>query len=103
ARAFYGALLGFPEIGPRRPHTAIFVVNDRQRLIVRDGLPPDRDERFIDLAFEANASAMREWLIGRGLQADDAAPDADAGGRRIQTRDPDGHAVQFVELTRGGR
>ena len=29
ARAFYGDLLGFPEIGGSRPHTAIFYVNDR--------------------------------------------------------------------------
>jgi catechol 2,3-dioxygenase-like lactoylglutathione lyase family enzyme len=98
ARAFYGELLGYPEMGPRRPHTAIFVVNDRQRLIVRDGLPPERDERFIDLAFEANVNAMRDWLIGHGTAAGDAAADPDAGGRRIETKDPDGHPVQFVEL-----
>ena len=103
ARAFYGDLLGYPEIGPKRPHTAIFFVNDRQRLIVRDGLSPARDERFIDLAFEANVATMREWLIGYGLKADDAAPDTDAGGRRIQTSDPDGHPVQFVDLNPSGR
>jgi catechol 2,3-dioxygenase-like lactoylglutathione lyase family enzyme len=97
ARTFYGALLGFAEIGPKRPHTAIFFVNDRQRLIVRDGLPPSRDERFIDLAFEAGAGAMRDWLIGHGLPATEPAPDPDAGGRRIETKDPDGHPLQFVE------
>lgn len=99
ARAFYGALLGFAEIGPKRAHTAVFLVNDRQRLIVRDGLPASRDDRFIDLAFETNVIAMREWLAGRGLQASEAAADADTGGRRIETKDPDGHAVQFVELS----
>ena len=101
ARAFYGDLLGCPELTPRRPHTAIFIVNDRQRLIVRDGLPPERDERLIDLAFEANVSAMRDWLIGRGLPATAAAPDADAGGQRIETKDPDGHPIQFVERAPG--
>ena len=103
ARAFYGGLLGYPEIAPRRPHTAIFFVNDRQRLIVRDGLPASRDERFIDLAFETNVGAMRDWLTRTGMQASEPAADADAGGRRIETKDPDGHPVQFVELTRGGR
>jgi catechol 2,3-dioxygenase-like lactoylglutathione lyase family enzyme len=103
ARAFYGGLLGYPEIGPKRAHTAIFAVNDRQRLIVRDGLPPSRDERFIDLAFEANVTAMRAWLTGRGLLASEPTADADAGGRRIETNDPDGHPVQFVELTGAGR
>jgi catechol 2,3-dioxygenase-like lactoylglutathione lyase family enzyme len=97
ARAFYGGLLGYPETAPRRPHTAIFTVNDRQRLIVRDGLPAERDERFIALAFEANAGAMRDWLIGHGTPAGDAAADPDAGGRRIETTDPDGHAIHFVE------
>ena len=103
ARAFYGGLLGYPELTPRRPHAAIFTVNDRQRLIVRDGLPPERDERFLDLAFEANVSAMRDWLIAHGTPAGDAAADPDAGGRRIEATDPDGHSVQFVELARGGR
>lgn len=103
ARGFYGDLLGFPEIGPKRAHTAVFFVNDRQRLIVRDGLPPSRDERFIDLAFETNVTAMREWLAGRGLQPSEAAADADAGGRRIETKDSDGHPVQFVEVSRAGR
>jgi catechol 2,3-dioxygenase-like lactoylglutathione lyase family enzyme len=98
ARAFYGALLGYPETNPRRPHIAIFIVNDRQRLIVRDGLPPDRDERFIDLAFESNAAAMRAFLVARGAQPGEPAEDSDAGGRRIAVTDPDGHAVQFVEL-----
>jgi catechol 2,3-dioxygenase-like lactoylglutathione lyase family enzyme len=103
ARAFYGGVLGCPEIGSSRPHTAIFFVNDRQRLIVRDGLPPSRDERFIDLAFESDVRAMREFLNARGMQASEAAEDADAGGRRIGVTDPDGHPVQFVELQRDGR
>jgi catechol 2,3-dioxygenase-like lactoylglutathione lyase family enzyme len=103
ARAFYGGLLGYPEMTPTRPHVAIFAVNDRQRLIVRDGLPPERDERFLDLAFEADVSAMRDWLIGHGGTAGVPAADPDAGGRRIETTDPDGHPVHFVELAHGGR
>jgi lactoylglutathione lyase len=103
ARAFYGDLLGFPEIGARRPHTAIFFVNDRQRLIVRDGLPSTRDERFIDVAYQVNVAAMRTHLAARGAAPSEAVADADAGGTRIQVNDPDGHAVQFVELNAGGR
>ena len=100
ARTFYGGLLGYTEIPPRRSHTAVFIVNDRQRLIVRDGLPPARDERFIDLAFETDASAMRAFLIASGARPGEPAQDADAGGQRIETTDPDGHPVQFVELDR---
>lgn len=103
ARAFYGALLGYPEIGPARPHTAVFFVNDRQRLIVRDGLPASRDERFLALAFETNVTAMREFLIARGAKPGPVADDADAGGRRLEHSDPDGHPVHFVELNLEGR
>lgn len=102
ARKFYGELLGYTELASTdRAHVAVFAVNDRQRLIVRDGLPADRDDRFVNLAFEViDAPAMRVWLTSRGLQASEAARDAGAGGRRIDVSDPDGHAVQFVELDR---
>lgn len=103
ARAFYGGLLGYPEVPPKRPHTAIFFVNDRQRLIVRDGLPPSRDERFMALGFETDVNAMRQHLLERSAQPGDPADDADAGGRRFGITDPDGHPVQFVERRRGGR
>jgi lactoylglutathione lyase len=104
ARKFYGGLLGYPELPPAdRAHVAIFAVNDRQRLIVRDGLPADRDDRFVNLAFEtADAAAMRAWLGSRTLPATEPSRDAEAGGRRIEVADPDGHAVQFVELDRPG-
>ena len=102
ARKFYGDLLGYTEVASAdRAHVAVFAVNDRQRLIVRDGLPANRDERFINLAFEVgDAAAMRAWLGARGMQAGQPAPDAMAGGRRIEVADPDAHAVQFVELDR---
>src|SRR5215213_1463459 len=74
ARAFYGDLLGLPEQQPPRPHAAIFIVNARQRLIVHDGLPADRDERFIRLAFDADATAMRQFLIGRAASVDEPHP-----------------------------
>lgn len=102
ARKFYGDLLGYTELpSPNRAHVAIFAVNDRQRLIVRDGLPADRDERFLDLAFETeDAPAMHAWLVGAGVQASGLSPDTLAGGRRFEVKDPDGHPVQFVQLDR---
>jgi len=96
-RAFYGELLGFGESAPQRAHIAIFIVNDRQRLIVRDGLPPERDERFMDVAFQTDIVAMRDALSVRGVKVADVTDDADAGGRRFAATDPDGHAIQFVE------
>src|SRR4051812_3271143 len=97
ARAFYGNLLGFAEATPVRDHAAIFIVNERQRLIVRDGLPAGRDERFLDLAFDSNVAELRGLLLERRLQVSDPLADPEAGGRRIAVTDPDGHAVQFVE------
>lgn len=98
ARAFYGGVLGFPERGPQRPDVAIFVVNARQRLVVRDGLPADRDERFMHVAFETDVAAMRQFLLGRSIQTDAPRQGADEGGRYITTTDADGHAIRFVEM-----
>ena len=97
ARAFYGDLLGFAEKAPRLDHAAIFLVNDRQRLIVRDGLPPSRDERFLALAFETELPAMRARLAERRMKASDPRDDAESGGTRIDASDPDGHSILFVE------
>ena len=74
ARAFYGGVLGFADASPTQPHRAVFIVNARQRIIVADGLPPDRDERLINVGFDVDAV------------------------RTAETRDPDGHTVQFVTM-----
>lgn len=102
ARTFYGGLLGYTEIAPaNRPHVAVFAVNGRQRLIIRDGLPSERDDRFVGLAFETtDLTAMRAWLDGRGFPAGEASADRESGGRRLQVKDPDGHAVLFVAFDR---
>src|SRR2546421_12990218 len=73
ARTFYGGLLGYGEVPQASPAVAIFRVNNRQRIIVRAGLPPDRDERLVDLAFETtDPSAARAFLLAHGIDARDA-------------------------------
>jgi catechol 2,3-dioxygenase-like lactoylglutathione lyase family enzyme len=76
ARAFYGGVLGFTEDAHilQTLKRAVYVINQRQRLIVQDGLPPDRDERLINVGFDVDRSGLTD------------------------TRDPDGHAVQFVSM-----
>lgn len=96
ARAFYGAVLGFAERPPAGPHAAIFIVNERQRLIIRDGLPASQDERFIDLAFEVEPG-MAAWLETRAVKFDAAVTDTQAGGRRMTAADADGHTIHLVE------
>jgi catechol 2,3-dioxygenase-like lactoylglutathione lyase family enzyme len=102
ARRFYSGLLGYSEVAPAaRPHVAVFAVNDRQRLIVRDGLPPDRDERLLAVAFATpSVGALREFLVARGARVSGPAFDVEAGGRQVDVVDPDGHRVQFVEVDR---
>jgi lactoylglutathione lyase len=96
ARMFYGGVLGLAERPPAGPHAAIFIVNERQRLIVRDGLPSSQDDRFIDLAFEVEPG-MAVWLESRAIKVEPSVSDADAGGRRLAATDPDSHAIHFVE------
>ena len=97
ARAFYGALLGFAEQPQTKPNRAVFVVNARQRLIVEDGLPPDRDERLLNVAFDADPIAMEVYLRDRAKHIT-VAIENPGGVRTVQTTDPDAHAVQFVAM-----
>jgi lactoylglutathione lyase len=102
ARAFYGGLLGLPEVPQASPVVAVFRVNDRQRIIVRSPLPPDRDDRFVDVAFETSSVAdMQRHLTSRSIEAREE-PDAGEGdGRAIETSDPDGHRIRLIQLTAG--
>src|SRR5260221_13311935 len=100
ARAFYGDVLGFPEVAQASPTVAIFRTNDRQRIIVRAGLPPDRDDRFVDVAFEtADLAAMRRHLAARVIVAREAEDAGEGQGEAVETADPDGHRVRLIQLT----
>ena len=97
ARAFYGDVLGFKEQAPKQRDTATFLVNARQSLIVSAGLPADRDERLVHVAFEADAAALGPFLLARSVEhAVMVASNPSAGVRRLAATDPDGHAIQFV-------
>jgi catechol 2,3-dioxygenase-like lactoylglutathione lyase family enzyme len=99
ARAFYGTLLGYSEVPEASGLVAIYRVNDRQRIIVLGRLPPDRDERFVDVAFEtSDVEASRALLALRGLPAT-LADDGYGGGRAVETTDPDGHRIRLIGLT----
>jgi lactoylglutathione lyase len=106
ARAFYSGLLGYDELdhaGPAaHPERVRFEVNDRQHIEIVPGLPADQDERLVRVAFETtDAAALRAYLVEKGVAAE--APVLDAGDRVLRVRDPDGHAVEFVEYTSTGR
>lgn len=97
ARAFYGGVLGFGEEPPGRADRAIFVVNSRQRIILQDGLPADRDERLINVGFDVELNKMQDYLTARSLPVV-AMSQAPRTIRSLQTNDPDGHAVQFLAM-----
>ena len=103
AKAFYGGLLGFPEVPQSAFNVAIFRVNDRQRIIVHGGLQADRDERFIDVAFETDdVAATRRYLAARAIDARDAEDAGEGGGQAVEMPDPDGHRVRVIQLTADG-
>jgi len=106
ARAFYSVLLGYDELDhvgdAARPQRVRFEVNDRQHVEVVPGLPADQDERLVRVAFETtDAAALRAYLVEKGVSVDE--PALDSGDRVLRVRDPDGHALEFVEYTATGR
>jgi lactoylglutathione lyase len=102
ARRFYHDVLGLPEVPQAAGYVAIFRVNDRQRVIVRSGLAPDRDDRFVDVAFETpDLNAMRPHLASKAIAARDAEDAGEGEGRALETADPDGHRVRLIQLTAG--
>lgn len=103
ARAFYGGVLGFKEKGPKALDGAMFLVNARQRLVIFAGLAPDQDERFVNVAFEADTAALFPFLQARSIQAaivtvePDLTPGSGSAGATYPAlMDPDRHAVHFV-------
>src|SRR5262245_19103543 len=75
ARAFYGELLGYDEsfqIFNKDGSLALtyFKVNDRQYIEVFPGLPPDKDDRLLHVAFETNdLESLRLYLLSKGVKA----------------------------------
>lgn len=99
ARQFYGDLLGLPEVPQAAPNVAIFRVNDRQRIIVRATLAPDRDDRFVDVAWETpDLAAMKAYLTTKSIDAAEVADAGEGQGDAIETGDPDGHRVRVIHL-----
>jgi len=85
ARAFYEGFLGLVGLA----------VSGRQHVELVPGLPPD-DDRLDHVAFETDdVGALRRYLAARGV----AVPERVTrdGPARFTVRDPEGHAVEFVE------
>jgi lactoylglutathione lyase len=93
ARAFYEDFLGLRGLA----------VNARQHVELVPGLAPEQD-RLDHIALETDDVAeMRRYLATRGVDVPArVVQDAD-GGAHFTIRDPEGHAVEFVQRTARAR
>jgi catechol 2,3-dioxygenase-like lactoylglutathione lyase family enzyme len=106
ARKFYKGVVGFEEaFTTTDPAVAgdliAFKVNDRQFVEISPTLQGDED-RLIRIGFEtADARGLRDYLASKGVEVP-ATVGTDANGNRsFVVKDPDGHAVQFVQYMNG--
>jgi catechol 2,3-dioxygenase-like lactoylglutathione lyase family enzyme len=93
ARAFYEGFLGLRGL----------VVNARQHVELLPGLAPEQD-RLDHIALETDdAAAMRRHLAARGVDVPDRVTRSADGSAHFTVRDPEGHAVEFVQRTARAR
>jgi len=107
ARAFYGELLGYDEPFQIRNEDnslalTYFKVNDRQYIEIFPGLPPDKDDRLLHIAFETNdLEALRLYFQAKGVKAPDKVNQGRDGNINFTVTDPDNHRVEFVQYRPG--
>jgi lactoylglutathione lyase len=106
ARKFYSGVVGMDEAFTTKDPAvagdlACFKVNDRQYVEVSPTLKGDED-RLIRIGFEtSDVQKLRHYLDGKGVPVP-AKVDKDANGNRsFVVKDPEGHAVQFVQYMPG--
>lgn len=92
AAKFYGNYLGYPLI--RGKNSFGIQVNARQWISIKGGLPREKDERLLTVAFQtSDLRAMKEYLVQKGMQIQ---YEPEKLGIRVE--DPDGHEIIFTEL-----
>lgn len=103
ARAFYGGLLGLPEMDPRSrgaqaPTSLLFQVNPRQFIEILPGLGPEEEDRLSHIALETeDVEGMRRYLESHGIPCSPSDSSALDQSRRFTVQDPDGHTVMFLQ------
>ena len=100
ARQFYGHVLGFSDSA--EPNDGVrFVVNRQQEIEVFPSLTGETEDRLINIAFETtDARQLRDYLASRGVTVPDSVSE-NAGTLWFEMKDPEGHAVQFVQYAKG--
>lgn len=103
ARSFYEDLLGYRALPADGTAGVLVAVGGRQYVELIPGLDPAQD-RLDHVALETDdARAMRRYLVSlaAGVPADVSGHRA--GGEAFAVRDPEGHAVEFVQYRQAGR
>lgn len=103
AREFYGELLGYEESFQIRNQDGslaltYFKVNERQYVEIFPGLPPDKDDRLLHIAFETtDLEALRVYLLSKGLKAPEKVNQGRDGNLNFTIADPDGSRAELME------
>jgi len=106
ARKFYSGVVGMDEAFTTKDPAvagdlACFKVNDRQYVEVSPTLKGDED-RLIRIGFEtSDAQKLRDYLDRKGVPVPAKVGKDANGNRSFVVKDPEGHAVQFVQYMPG--
>jgi lactoylglutathione lyase len=107
AREFYGQTLGYEEPFQIRNQDGslaltYFKVNERQYIEIFPGLPPEKDDRLMHIAFETNdLEGLRVYLLSKGVKAPEKVNQGRDGNLNFTVSDPDNHRVEFVQYRDG--
>lgn len=107
ARKFYSGVIGLEEAFQTRDaknssEFTCFKVNDRQYVEVSPELKSPAEDRLIRVGFEtADARKLRDYLASKGIVVPPKIGKDPNGNLSFVVKDPDGHAVQFVQYASG--
>jgi catechol 2,3-dioxygenase-like lactoylglutathione lyase family enzyme len=96
ARRFYGSVLGLAEQPSAPADRKVYLVGQRQHVLIEPGLKKNEDERLSHIGFETtDVTAMAAYLTSRGLQVFQPADRCEETAIRVL--DPYGTTIEFVE------
>ena len=106
-RKFYTGVLGYQEVFKhKRPGVPVeltaFKVNERQYIEVAQTLANESDDKLIQIGFETkDARKLRDYLGEKGVAVPARVTKDVDGNYSFLVKDPEGHAVEFVEYVKG--
>jgi catechol 2,3-dioxygenase-like lactoylglutathione lyase family enzyme len=98
---FYGTFLGFPQIGGlKRNHRQHYGVNTVQSIEV-EPLPQGETDDLAYIAFAtSDAKGLRQYLLSRKVPVEGKVHASVGGAQSFWVKDPEGHRIQFVQLSK---